>query len=102
MVLPIFLDSNKNMMLMQTQWANSLNPVIDLPLNSALIINDISLSTGSNVINHRLGRKLQGWMVTRMKNSFVQIYDQQSTNTMTDKTLVLNSSGAGLIDLLVF
>ena len=89
-------------MLMQTQWASQINPVLSFPLNNARIIKNISLLSGNNNINHGLGRKLQGWFVTRMKNAFVQLYDLQDTNQMSDLTLILNSSGAGSIDLVVF
>lgn len=37
-----------------------------------------------------------------MIGGFVQIYDKQDTNLMQDLTLILNSSGAGLIDLIVY
>jgi len=101
-MLPIFQSESKEMSLLQTQWASQINPILALPQSKSIILKDVSLVSGDNVINHRLGRKLQGWVVTRMKDSFVQLYDKQSTNNMSDLTLVLNSSGSGLIDLEVF
>lgn len=101
-MLPIFNTQIKELSLLQTQWASEINPVLAQPLNSGLVLENITLVSGSNTINHKLGRKLQGWIVSRMKNGFVQLYDLQNTNQMSDKTLVLNSSGAGLIDLIVF
>lgn len=87
---------------MQTNWASQLNPLLSLPLNSSVLLQDIELVTGDNSINHKLGRKLQGWIVTRMIDGFVQLYDKQNDNNMPDKTLVLNASGSGTIDLIVF
>ena len=31
MALPIFQDPNRNLMMMQTQWASQLNPVLAIP-----------------------------------------------------------------------
>lgn len=100
--LPIFHTEDKNISLLQTNWAAQLNPIIQLPLSNSILLPLISLSMGDNVINHRLGRNLQGWIVTRMENAFVELFDKQSTNQMKDKTLILNSSAVGLIDLIVF
>lgn len=101
-MLPIFQSQSKELLLLQTNWSSQLNPLLDKPLSSSLVLASVTLSTGDNVINHKLGRKLRGWIVTRMIGSFVQLYDKQSTNTISDKTLVLNSSATGLIDLIVF
>ena len=87
---------------MQTVWAQAINPTINSEINNGLILKDIVLKTGDNVINHKLGRDLQGWIVVRMQDSFVQLYDKQNANQMSSLTLVLNSSGNGKIDLLVF
>lgn len=102
MSLPIFNTSIRELSMMQTQWSSQLNPVINLPLSNGIILTNVALKTGDNTINHKLGRILQGWIVVRMIDGFVQLYDKQSGNKMADKTLVLNSSGNGLVNLLVF
>lgn len=102
MTLPLFKTDDKSIGLMQTAWAQQLNPVVELPINSGVIINGISLVIGDNTINHTLGRKLQGWVVVGMHNAFSQIFDKQSTNQMSNLTLILNSSAITKIDLLVF
>lgn len=102
MSLPTFQSSIREITLLQSTWSQALNPLLSSPINSNVFIQNVALQTGDNVINHLLGRKLQGWIVVRMKDGYVQIYDKQSTNSMPDKTLVLNSSGNGNIDLLVF
>lgn len=102
MSLPIFQTNSKDISLLQTSWASQLNQLLAMPTNHGLILNNIELVPGSNVVNHKLGRKLQGWSVVRMKNAFVQIFDTQDTNQQSNLTLTLNSSGPGLIDLFVF
>lgn len=98
MALPIFQDSNKNLMLMQTGWASSLNPVIGNPISSGLISSPFVLKTGVNVINHLLGRTQQGWIVID-QNAAVTLFRSQPFN---DKTLTLTSSGAATVTLYVF
>lgn len=87
---------------MQTMWASKIDPVLEQPLNDAVQLDNVNLVAGNNSINHLLGRKLIGWIVIRMQGAFVQLYDNQNTNLMSDKTLILNSSGTGVISLLVF
>lgn len=87
--------------LMQTQWAQELNPLLKQPLNQGLLLQGVSLASGANVINHLLGRKLQGWFLTRLRSS-VTIYDTQDLNPNPSQTLSLVSSGAVKVDLFVF
>lgn len=83
------------------KWSATLNPVLANPLVNGLVLANIALTTGNNTINHELGRKLQGYLVT-LKNANVTIYDSQQTNQYPDLYLVLISSGAAVVSLYVF
>ncbi len=85
----------------QNTWATSLNPLLNRPANNSIILPQVKLTTGTNVVNHRLGRKLQGWIPVRIRAS-ATFYDQQDTNQTPDLTLVLVSSADVTIDLEVF
>jgi hypothetical protein len=98
MALPILNDLTS----METTWSSVLNPVINLPLNQGTLLKAVPLVSGSNTINHTLGRKLQGWFITRMRGSFVQVYDTQDSNQMPALTLLLHASGPVVADLFVF
>ena len=87
--------------LARTKWAATLNALLGNPVVSGLLINDITVVPGANVINHKLGRKIQGYIVT-MNSASVTFYDSQSTNQMPDLTLVLNASGNATISLYCF
>lgn len=100
MRLPIFQSDLKEMSLMQTQWASMINPVINTAIVQGNYLNNVALIVGPNSINHLLGRNYQGWILTGMHNAYLQIYDTPST--MPDKTLVLQSSGVGIVSLYVF
>lgn len=71
------------------RWATDINPVLQLPPNQGLLLKNIPLATGVNVINHLLGRNQQGWILTDM-DAPVTVYRSQPFNNLT---LTLTSSG---------
>ena len=83
---------------MQTRWKSLIDPLLENALNSVSIIDNVVLAAGDNVINHKLGRKQQGWLVLDV-NASTTIYRSADFN---DKTLTLNSSAAATIKLGVF
>lgn len=95
------LPQQLSLQMMQNRWGTILGPIVDNPLNNSIILKDIALTTGTNVINHKLGRKLQGWFPTRVRAD-ATLYDQQDSNQMQDLTLVLVTSADVTIDLVVF
>lgn len=101
MALPIFTTDDKNMLLLQTNWATLLNPLLKSPMLLGQVLKSEQLATGVNIINHKLGRKLQGWSIVRQRGS-ASIYDQQDTNSSPQLTLALVSSAAVSVDIYVF
>lgn len=99
--LPIYKNDDKDFQLMQTNWASSINPVIANPVNNGILLRNVSLTTGHNVINTTLGRKLQGWVVCRLRASS-NIYDTQDSNPIPNLTLWLESSANTTVDLYIF
>lgn len=87
--------------LMQTQWAKQIDPIISNPTINNLVLKNISLVSGTNVINHKLGRVLQGWKPVRVRAS-ATFYDQQDSNQTPQLTLILIASAPVIIDLEVF
>lgn len=95
------LPQKLNLPMMQTKWAQELDPIISNELLQGNILSNISLVTGTNVINHKLGRNLLGWYTTRVRAA-VTLYDQQDTNQTPNLTLVLIASAPAIVDLAVF
>lgn len=83
------------------KWASVLNPVLANPLINGKLLSPVIVKTGANVINHTLGRPLQGYFVV-LNNANVTFYDNQATNQYPDLNLLLNASGAATITLYVF
>jgi hypothetical protein len=100
--LTIFNTSDKDLMLMQTSWASALNALLSKPITQSLILKNVPLVSGTNTINHTLGRKLVGWIVIRQRTTGSTYYDTQDTNPMPELTLQLVASGTMNVDLLVF
>ena len=100
MALPVIKSASTDLMLLQNKWTPQLNPVLANPMLSGNQLKNVPLVSGANVINHLLGRAYQGYLITGMHNSFVQIYD--TTSPMPSLTLVLHASGTGNVDLFVY
>lgn len=86
---------------MENMWATVIEPFLNSPPNLPLVLQNIKLVAGSNVIDHKLGRKLQGWKPVRIR-ALANIYDNQDNNRTPQLTLLLVSNAAVTIDLEVF
>lgn len=108
MQLPINLTPS----LQTTRWKSILDPVIEitysnqesvneltaLPLNQMVVLDNIVLAIGNNVITHGLGRVPVGWIVMDI-NAASTIYRSSAFNI---NTLTLNASAIATIKLGVF
>lgn len=98
MLLPIFITNNKDLVMMQNRWASIINPLLDNPYMQGILLNSISLNNGVTVVNHKLGRKLQGWVLVDIDGA-AEVYRSAPKN---DLTLTLTSNAAVTCDLYVF
>ncbi len=79
-------------------WKSILDPVIATPIIQGNLISNVSLITGANVINHKLGRNQVGWMVVDQQAS-ASIYRSQPLNNLT---LTLVASAPAVISVWCF
>lgn len=86
---------------LQVRWATLIEPFLNNPSSNPVLLKDIQLKSGPNSVNHRLGRKLQGWTITRLRSSAI-IYDEQDSNPTPQLTLLLQSDNDCVVDLAVF
>ncbi len=96
--LPQFQSDNVPMQMLQSKWGSLLNPILANPSTNPSILKGIVLNTGVNVINHKLGRQQQGWVIADIDNG-ATIYRSQPFNEIT---LILTSSAPATITLLVY
>jgi hypothetical protein len=92
---------DKNLNMVQSNIADVLYPIIKNPLTSGILLTNISLAAGDNIISHKLGRSLIGWIPVRVRAS-ATIYDKQDSNGSASTTLKLNASAAVVVDLFLF
>lgn len=80
------------------KWAAELNPLIKNPFNNVLILKNVVLASGDNVINHSLGTTPQGWVITDIQGAATIYRNAPFNNT----TLTLNSSAGVTVSIGVF
>ena len=98
MALPFIKSDSQVVDLLQTKWASELNPLLAKPLSAMSILPNVKLISGVTVVNHLLGRKMQGWFITDIDTAST-IYRSQPMNSLT---LTLTSSSACTVNLAVF
>lgn len=84
--------------MMQTQWAAVLEPVISSPIALPSLLSGVVLNNGVTVVNHKLGRVPQGWILTDINGS-ASIFRSAAFNPLT---LTLTSNQTVTVGLAVF
>lgn len=84
--------------LANSQWAATLNPIVNSPSSNLSVLKNVSLITGANTINHLLGRTMQGWFFVDI-NAAITYYRSKPLN---DLTLTLTCSGPAIASIGVF
>lgn len=98
MNLPIFTDKNDVFQLMQQRWASIINPFLSKAFVKGQLLPNVSLINGATVVNHKLGRIMQGWIIAD-QNAAASIYRSAAFN---DLTLTLTSNASVTVNLWVF
>jgi len=98
MSLPLLKTGNANIDMLQTKWKSEIDPVLANPITTSSFLTNVSLSTGKNTINHKLGRQMQGWIITDI-NGIATIYRSAPMNNLT---LTLTASAPVVVSLEVF
>lgn len=96
--MPKPLSSKQDWPLANPIWANVLNPFLANLLNNVSILKNINLSTGVNVINHGLGRQMNGWFLVDIQAAQT-VYRSAPFNS---STLTLTASGPVTCSIGVF
>lgn len=84
--------------LMQDRWASQLNPLLSNQITQGALLKDIFLVSGMTVINHLLGRKMVGWIISDITGAAL-IY---RSAPLDDQTLTITSDSPVTVNLWVF
>jgi hypothetical protein len=98
MSLPVLKSDMQELMLMQSRWKAAIDPALASPLATPLILENVVLQAGANVISTRLGRKAIGWIIVDI-DTVAAVYRSAPT---TKSVITLTSSGPAICKLLVF
>jgi hypothetical protein len=98
---PQVQTSDRNNNQLQSNILKTLTVLSGNALMNGIFLNSVSISSGANTINHKLGRNLIGWIVTGI-NAAVTLYDTQASNKTPGLTLNLTASGTATVNLYVF
>lgn len=83
---------------LSTRWKSILDPFLADPFVNGQILTGIVLINGVTVINHKLNRLQQGWVLVD-QNAAANIFRSQSFNS---STLTLTSDALVTVNLWVF
>ena len=86
---------------LQSHIKTTLNPLLELPISDGVLQTNLSIATTDTVIDHKLGRQYEGFIVTRLKSNSV-IYESSSTNGTPDRTIILKASATATADIYFF
>jgi hypothetical protein len=79
-----------------------IEPFLNSEIINGVLIKNVNLDSSiTNQVNHKLGRKPQGWIIVRQRANSI-IWDSQDTNTKANRTLELSCSANVTIDLWIF
>ncbi len=98
MLLPKVFTEDQALSLIQSKWAAIINPVLTNAANNSNLLTGIALINGVTVVNHLLGRMMQGWSIVDI-NGAATIYRSQPLNNLT---LTLTSNAAVTVAIEVF
>lgn len=87
----------------QTNLADAIDKISAIPLLSGNLFTDLEATGGDDLyINHGLGRKYRGYIVTRVQGTNPVTVRESLTQTNPETTLILVLSESGKIDVWVF
>lgn len=84
-----------------TNWPRLLDPLLDSPIATPIILQEVVLTAGKNVIDHRLGKDLVGY-ISIGNNGPTTLWSDQANNPLPSKNLWLMASSGVTVNLLVF
>lgn len=96
--LPLFKINDTQLTLWQTRWKSQLDVLLSNVLTGGVLLTNVSLVAGNNVINHTLGRMQRGWFVVDQTGASA-VFRAQPFNTTT---LTLSASAPVTISLWCF
>ncbi len=77
---------NEEVTRLQSHIKTTLNPLLELPISDGVLIKDLSIATSDTLVEHKLGRDYEGFIITRLKTNSV-IFESDTANDFKDLRL---------------
>ena len=98
-MLNLFQSSDQDLMLMQKSWASQINPVLSNVFLQGSFLTNINLVANTPlVINHYLGKQMNGWLVVD-NTAFCEV---KRIAPLNNSTLTLEANATTSISLWCF
>jgi hypothetical protein len=94
-------SDNEEIVKLQDYIDEALGPILSNPLLNGVLLRNLNVQTGNNLIAHKLDRKPLGFFVIR-KRANINVWDSQDTEKLPNRFFSLESSGNGSIDIIIF
>lgn len=92
---------NQDLSRMQDNLSFAIDTINKVDLLDGILLESVVLTSGSNTVNHTLGRNLKGWYPVRVRAQ-AYFWDTQDSNTTPQLTLILHTTANVTVDLWVF
>lgn len=99
--IPLVQSPDRLLNQVQQNFRQALNPVLSNDLVFGRVLSSVALASGSNTVQHGLGRPLTGWFIVRIRAS-ATVYDTQDANSTPSDTLLLTASAPATVDIYVY
>lgn len=99
--IPYQQTSDRQINLFQTQLAQALQPITQIPNCKSTLLTNQTINTSATTVQTSLGYPLSGWQIVRLRGNSV-IWDSQDSNSDPNTTLILTATAQVVVDLLVW
>ena len=89
---------NEEVTRLQSHIKTTLNPLLELPISDGVLIKDLSIATSDTLVEHKLGRDYEGFIITRLKTNSVS-FESDTANDFKDRKIILKASATATADI---
>ena len=86
---------------LQSNIRTAISPLLSLPFADGVHKTDVALGTSDTLVDHGLGRKFVGYIVTK-QNADTSVYVSTTSNDFPETQIILKAGATVTVDLFFF
>jgi|TARA_R100001443_G_scaffold33383_3_gene47301 hypothetical protein len=86
---------------LQSNIRTAISPLLSLPFADGVHKTDVALGTSDTLVDHGLGRKFVGYIITK-QNADTSVFESSTTNNFPDVQMILKAGATVTVDLFFF